>query len=54
MNTLTIDNAKFENNYLNDKYDTSHSVGYGEANEMAEWIFDQFKEFWIFNTENKK
>ena len=45
MNTLTIDNAKFGDVYK-DKYDTSHSVGYGEAYQMAEWITEQLTEFW--------
>lgn len=49
MNTLTIDNAEFGDVYK-DKYDTSHSVGYGEAESMAEWIRDQFNEFWKANT----
>tara|TARA_R110002020_G_scaffold69158_3_gene180225 strand:+ start:1173 stop:1598 length:426 start_codon:yes stop_codon:yes gene_type:complete len=46
MNTLTIDNAEFGDVYK-DKYDTSHSVGYGKAYKMAEWIIEQFKEHWI-------
>ena len=46
VNTLTIENAEFGDVYK-DKYDTSHSVGYGKAYEMAEWIIEQFKEHWI-------
>jgi len=45
MDTLTIDNAKFGDVYK-DKYDTSHSVDYGKAYEMAEWIIKQFTEHW--------
>lgn len=45
MNTLTINNANFGEVYK-DKYDTSHSVGYGEAYQMAEWIIEELTEFW--------
>ena len=46
INTLTIDNAKFGDVYK-DKYDISHSVSYGKAKEMAEWIIEQLREHWI-------
>ena len=46
INTLTIDNAKFGDVYK-DKYDTSHSVSYGKAYEMAEWIINELKKHWI-------
>lgn len=46
INTLTIDNAKFGDVYK-DKYDTSHSVEYGKAYEMAEWIIKELTEHWI-------
>tara|TARA_B100000809_G_C14765198_1_gene397324 strand:- start:54 stop:497 length:444 start_codon:yes stop_codon:yes gene_type:complete len=46
MNTPTIDSAKFGDVYK-DKYDTSHSVGYGKAYEMAEWIIKQLTEHWV-------
>lgn len=46
MNTLTIDNAKFGDVYK-DKYDTSHSVEYSKAYEMAEWIIEQLREHWV-------
>lgn len=53
MNTITIDNAVFGDVYK-DKYDTSHSVGYGKAYEMAEWITEQLTEFWNkHNTKNE-
>jgi hypothetical protein len=45
INTLTIDNAKFGDVYK-DKYDTSHSVEYGKAYEMAEWIIKELTEHW--------
>jgi len=45
INTLTIYNAKFGDVYK-DKHDTSHSVGYGKAYEMAEWIIEQLTEHW--------
>jgi len=44
-NPLTIDTAKFGNLYK-DKYDVSHDVGYGEAHEMAEWIWKEFEAFY--------
>jgi len=50
-NTINIDNAVFGDVYK-DKYDTSHSVGYGEAYGMAEWITEQLIEFW--NRHNPK
>ena len=45
INTITIDTAVFGDVYK-DKYDTSHSVGYGKAYEMAEWIAEQLTKFW--------
>lgn len=46
MNTITIDTAKFGDVYK-DKYDTSHSVGYGKIVEMTDWIMKEFKTFWL-------
>ena len=46
INTLTIDNAEFGDVYK-DKYDTSHSVNYGRAYEMAEWIRQELKQHWV-------
>lgn len=46
INTLTIDNAEFGDVYK-DKYDTSHSVEYGKAYEMAKWIIKELTEHWI-------
>jgi len=46
INTLTIDNAKFGDVYK-DKYYTSHSVEYGKAFEMAEWIIKELTEHWV-------
>ena len=45
MNTITIDTAVFGDVYK-DKYDVSHSVKWGEAMKMAEWITEQFEKFW--------
>ena len=45
MNAPTIDNAKFGDVYK-DKYDVSHTVGYGEVAKMADWIAKQLDEFW--------
>ena len=48
MNSLNISTAKFGEIYK-DKYDTSHSVDYGQALEMSDWIYEQLKEFWDTN-----
>lgn len=40
VNTLNIRTANFGDTYL-DKWDVSHSVGYGQIQEMAEWINKQ-------------
>lgn len=45
INPLTIANAEFGDIYKT-KYDTSFSVSYDKYAEMAEWIKDQFVEFW--------
>lgn len=50
-NAPNIDIAEFGNVYK-DKYDTSHSVGYGKVSEMAEWIAEELKKFWILTTQN--
>lgn len=52
MNAPTIDTAKFGDVYKT-KYDTSHDVGYGKFSEMAEWISEQFENFWDETTEAK-
>jgi len=46
MNTLTIDNANFDDVYKN-KYDTSYSVDCGNVCEMSNWIAKQFINHWI-------
>lgn len=45
FNPPTIDNAKFGDIYK-DKYDLSHQVSVGRADEMADWIFERLAEFW--------
>ena len=45
MNSLTIDNAKF-NDVYKDKWDVSHTVSYGEVKEMAEWIGEELEKHW--------
>lgn len=40
INTPTIDIAEFGDIYK-DKYDTSHSVSYGEIEKMTQWISEQ-------------
>ena len=51
MNSLTIENAEFGDVYKT-KYDTSHSVGHGKANEMAEWIKGELTKFWDSNIQS--
>lgn len=46
MNSPTIDTAEFGEVYK-DKYDTSFDVNYGEISKMANWISNEFREFWI-------
>ena len=46
MNSLTIDTAKFGDEVYKDKYDTSFDCGYGDALIMADWITEQFEEFY--------
>lgn len=48
INAPTIDTMKADDVYK-DKYDTSHDVGYGKAQEMAAWIYAQLEEFWVEN-----
>lgn len=45
MNSLTIETAVFGDVYKN-KHDVSHSVGWGQVVEMAEWIIDEFNKHW--------
>ena len=45
MNPPTIDTAKFGDAYKT-KWDVSHSVDYGEANKMADWIMEQLETHW--------
>jgi len=53
MNSITIETAKFGDAYK-DKYDTSFSVEYGKALEMARWIEGQLVEFWIETEKENK
>ena len=50
--TPNIDTAQFGDVYK-DKYDTSFYVKYGKFVEMAEWIHQQFLEFWNTNKGKK-
>ena len=44
INSPTIDSAKFGDIYA-DKWDVSHTVGYGEYQEMANWIYGELFSF---------
>ena len=50
-NTITIENANFGDVYAT-KYDTSHSVGYGKAYEMAEWVKGELEKHWDKHNSN--
>ena len=45
INAPTIDTAVFGDVYK-DKYDVSHSVEYGQALEMAEWLKSRMEYHW--------
>lgn len=45
INPPTIDTAIFGDVYK-DKHDVSHSVGCGQADKMAKWIYEQLAQFW--------
>lgn len=45
LNPPTIQTAKFGNLYR-DKYDVSHSVDFGQASQMAAWIYEQLCNHW--------
>jgi hypothetical protein len=36
-----------------DKYDVSHSVGYGKVLEMADWIYNELTDWWIETADDK-
>lgn len=48
----TVELAQFGDDVYKTKWDVSKEVGYGEALKMADWIWDQLKEFWK-NAENE-
>ena len=45
LNPPTIETAEFGDTYK-DKHDVSHSVGFGEAQALADWIETQLEDFW--------
>lgn len=47
LNSPTIDTAQFDGKVYKDKYDTSHSVGFRQAADMAEWIMDELTAWWV-------
>lgn len=49
INSINIDTMNHEK-YMNDKYAVDHSVSYNQAYDMAEWICEQFKEYWLKNS----
>jgi len=53
MNSLHIDNAEFWEVYKT-KWETSHSESYWNVSQMADWIFNELKEFWISNPKEQK
>ena len=55
MNAPTIETAKFGDVYKT-KWDVSHTVGYGEIMDMADWIEEELQKFSVEveKNENKK
>lgn len=53
MNSPTIETANFGEAYAT-KWAVDHTVGYGKAAEMAEWILEKLGSFWTSNQEKKK
>lgn len=53
INPPTIETAKFGNVYK-DKYDVSHSVGYGNAADMAAWIMERLEAHWASGARENK
>lgn len=49
MNSITIDTAKFNGQCYSDKWDTSYRVSYGEVSDMADWIINEFTNWWVSN-----
>jgi hypothetical protein len=47
LNPINIGNATFAGSaYATDKYGTSHDESYGNASDMANWIFKELEKFW--------
>lgn len=46
-NSPTIETADMEGQCYADKYDVSRQAGYGQIVEMAEWIKEELRTFWI-------
>ena len=49
INAPTIENADFKDVY-SDKYDVSHRVEVGLAQDMADWIYEQLVAFWAITS----
>lgn len=49
MNPPTIDSMDTGGTVYKDKWDTSHSTEWGEAMQMADWIFGRLQAFWNAN-----
>lgn len=49
LNSLTIDTADFNGQCYSDKYDVSHRVKYGQVSDMADWIINEFTNWWVAN-----
>lgn len=50
INPPTIDNMETNGAVYTDKFDVSHSVSVGCAEQMANWIYDQIEHFWIMTS----
>lgn len=49
INPPTIDTIETGGAVYKDKWDTSHEVKWGEALQMADWIFARLQAFWTAN-----
>ncbi len=53
MNPPTIESMETGGTIYKDKWDTSHSVDYGEAAAMADWVYERLTSFWQLTSINQ-
>lgn len=47
INSPTLQNLLSQKDIYKNKWDVSHTVGYGKVEEMAGWITEQLEAFWL-------